>query len=234
MPPPGLPLDHVVVVVPDLDDAAGALTDLGFLVTATSHHPFGTSNRIVMLDNSYVELISVTDPTKVPEDGFARYVAEALAAGRLGPRLLAFRSEGTEDDYARLSAAGLTMAQPLRFGRDAVLGDGSTVPVEFVVALPDFTASPYGAFVCQHLTPEAIWHPSVLAHANGAGRLLSVALPDSRREDWHLVSQVASATGPPFHLPNLTLEAGPAELVITAAAPGVAVLNGTIVRLVAI
>src|SRR5690606_870940 len=85
------PLHHVVVAVPDLDASAGALEGAGFYVTARSDHPFGTSNRLVMLQDVYIELVSVTRPDLVPDAGFARFVLEALAAGRAGPILFAFR-----------------------------------------------------------------------------------------------------------------------------------------------
>ncbi|NIQ53863.1 MAG: VOC family protein, partial [Gammaproteobacteria bacterium] len=43
-------IDHLVHAVDDLDAAAAAYEDLGFLVTPRADHPFGTSNRLVILD----------------------------------------------------------------------------------------------------------------------------------------------------------------------------------------
>src|SRR5690606_22549475 len=91
--PQPLALDHVVVAVPDLDAAAAELERAGFYVTARSDHPFGTSNRLVMLDGTYVELVAVTRPESVTESGFARFIQDSLAAGRAGPLLFAFRSD---------------------------------------------------------------------------------------------------------------------------------------------
>src|SRR3954464_10052376 len=68
-PPPGeLYLDHVSDFVADLDAAAHACEALGLRVTATSvqqtpEGPLGTSNRCVMLEEGYIELLSPTQET---------------------------------------------------------------------------------------------------------------------------------------------------------------------------
>src|SRR5690554_3371944 len=119
-------LDHVVVAVPDLGEAASGLELAGFYVTARSDHPFGTSNRLVMLEGVYIELVSVTRPEMVPESGFARFVKEALGAGRSGPILFAFRSADAQADLERMRSHGLTVpSEPMTFGRQSVRRDGS-------------------------------------------------------------------------------------------------------------
>src|SRR5688572_33085671 len=68
-PPPGeLCLDHLAHFVPDLDAAAAVWEKLGFCVTPVSHHnvsgkPAGTSNRCVMLEQGYLELLAPTMDT---------------------------------------------------------------------------------------------------------------------------------------------------------------------------
>lgn len=231
-PSPGstpLALDHVVIVVEDLDDAAGRLEGLGFIVTARSDHPFGTSNRNVMLAGTYLELVTVTDPARVPETGFARFIQDGLEAGRVGPRLMAFRSEDAAADFARLAGLGLTVSEPLRFGRDAVLADGSTVPVEFVVVLPEFGEVPVGSFACQHLTPASVWHESLLQHDNGAGRLVEVNLDSDSQDLWQLMSKVANTTGPPMAVRTATVDSGPSTIVVSGDTAGTAVIGGTTV-----
>ena len=65
-PSPGeLCLDHVAHFVPDLQAAASALEKLGLIVTPesahrTQHGPAGTSNRCLMLENGYVEILAPT------------------------------------------------------------------------------------------------------------------------------------------------------------------------------
>lgn len=223
-----LAVDHLVIVVTDLEGAASRMEDLGFFVTARSDHPFGTSNRIVMLDDTYLEFVTVTERSKLPETGFARYIDDALAAGRLGTRLVVFRSNDPEADHARLTAMGLDVAAPLRFGRDAFLPDGTAVPVEFVVVLPIFGDVTIGSFVCQHLTPGGVWHPTVRRHANGAGGLARVAV-EGEPAVWELMAKVSAADGPPMTAGNTTIEEGSPTIVVTAQSAGSTIIEGTTV-----
>ena len=68
-PPPGeLYLDHVSHFVPDLEAAARVLERLGFAVTPVSiqqtrEGPVGASNRCVMLEEGYLELLTPTHDT---------------------------------------------------------------------------------------------------------------------------------------------------------------------------
>ena len=87
-PPPGeLFLDHVSHFVPDLDAAAGVFEKLGFYVTANSAQvtpegPVGASNRCVMLDEGYIELLTPTHDTPAAQrmrSSMARFVGVHLA-----------------------------------------------------------------------------------------------------------------------------------------------------------
>ena len=64
MPQHGLGLDHVVLLVADLDAAARPFSEAGFHVGPRGRHPhLGTINRLIMFDGPYVELLSVETPT---------------------------------------------------------------------------------------------------------------------------------------------------------------------------
>ncbi|MFX8809231.1 VOC family protein, partial [Acinetobacter baumannii] len=54
-------IDHLVVAVHDLDQAAGFCHRLGFQVGARNRHPWGTENRLVQFASSFIELITVAD-----------------------------------------------------------------------------------------------------------------------------------------------------------------------------
>jgi 4-hydroxyphenylpyruvate dioxygenase-like putative hemolysin len=55
-------VDHVLIAVPDLDEAAEQYAKLGFHVTEGGTHPGrGTANRLVVLESGYLELISIQD-----------------------------------------------------------------------------------------------------------------------------------------------------------------------------
>ena len=220
-------LDHVVVVVENLDDSAARLEEIGFHVTPRSDHPFGTSNRLVMLADTYIELISLTDPGATGDSPFAGFVSDALAAGRTGPRLVVFRSDDPEADRDRLAAAGVETAM-LRFGRDARLPDGSMGRVEFVTVVPQFANNPVATFLCHHLNPEIVWHPSLLDHPNGARRLLDVSLADPGPGGWDRIATMASAgSGPPLHAANTVLDQGEPRLVMEGSAAAATTIAGT-------
>ena len=64
-------LDHVALVVPDLDAAAASYRRLGFRLTAKSSHkgalpsgeigPWGTGNYCAMFEQGYFEILGITD-----------------------------------------------------------------------------------------------------------------------------------------------------------------------------
>ena len=59
-------IDHLVICVRDLAQAALDWQTLGFNLTPTGVHPFGTSNRLAMFANNFLELLAVTDAAAVP------------------------------------------------------------------------------------------------------------------------------------------------------------------------
>ena len=67
-------VDHMVMAVKDLDAARALYTALGFTVTPTAHHPFGTKNALVQLHGAFLELLAVDDEALMPpleEGGFS-------------------------------------------------------------------------------------------------------------------------------------------------------------------
>lgn len=210
-------IDHVVVVVDDLEEAATRVAEAGFVVTARSDHPFGTSNRLVVLADSYMEMVTVTDPGALPEAGFARFVADSLASGRTGVRMVAMLSGDLEEDCRRLATAGFETSGPLRFGREALLPDGSTVTVEFEVAFPPLLGPGLYSFFCRHLTPESVWHPSTLGHANGATELLAVGVDQPGSGAWAQLAFLADVPpDPTLRIGRVMVEPGASRVVVAA------------------
>lgn len=81
-----LRIDHVIIAVPDLDDAAARLFERFGLASVEGgrHQGHGTANRIVPLGDDYIELMSVVDPGEAETSVMGRWVD---AAARGGPRL---------------------------------------------------------------------------------------------------------------------------------------------------
>ena len=111
-PAPGeLVVDHVAHFVADLDAAARVFESLGLKVTPTAVHqtpegPAGTSNRCVMLEEGYVELLSPTHDTPTANR------VRALMARYDGVHLLCYGTPDAEAEHRRLQAHGFE-PQPL-------------------------------------------------------------------------------------------------------------------------
>src|ERR687896_1208718 len=105
-PAPGdLYLDHVAHFVPDLGAAARLAESLGFAVTPESAHraqgaPAGTSNRCIMLEEGYIEILAPTLDT--PN---AQRVRSRMARHD-GVHLACFGTPDAEGEHGRLAAHG--------------------------------------------------------------------------------------------------------------------------------
>lgn len=71
-------LDHLVICVPDLDEAGRVFEAAHGLVSISGgrHSGHGTSNRIIPLGDTYLELVSVVDSDEASESQFGSWVAE--------------------------------------------------------------------------------------------------------------------------------------------------------------
>jgi catechol 2,3-dioxygenase-like lactoylglutathione lyase family enzyme len=196
-------IDHLVVAVRDLDGAARFYEALGFQVGARNRHPWGTENRLVQLDGSFVELITTGRDTAPPEHGprafsFGAFVRDYLAR-REGLAMLVLDSVDAQADAAAFAASGIGDFEPFFFERRGRRPDGSEVHVAFSLAFArDAAAQEVGFFVCRHHHPENFWDPAFQAHPNGATGIASVALvsPEpARHEDFLAAFAGAAPTG---------------------------------------
>jgi hypothetical protein len=96
-------LDHIVVAVRNLADAAGHLEREHGLTSyiGGSHAPWGTANRIVPLGDSYVELIAVVDEPTAATSEVGRWVADG-ASTRGSPIGWAVRPDDLDATSRRL------------------------------------------------------------------------------------------------------------------------------------
>ena len=170
-PPPGnLFLDHVAHFVPDLDAAAQLLRALGFTPTPESAHraqgaPAGTSNRCLMFEEGYVEILAPTMNTPNAQrvrSHMARYD---------GVHLACFGTPDAAFEHQRLAAAGFDPEPLVDLSR--TVDSGETVRFGVVYVPPG--KMPEGRVqYCQHLTPEVIWKHEFVAHPNGVTGLAAV------------------------------------------------------------
>jgi hypothetical protein len=96
-----LMVDHVLLAVDDLAEAAVVLNERYGLASAEGgHHPrWGTANRIIPVGTAYLELIAVVDPERARDSAIGRWVTNARV-GIVQPLGWAVRTVAI-DDVAR-------------------------------------------------------------------------------------------------------------------------------------
>jgi catechol 2,3-dioxygenase-like lactoylglutathione lyase family enzyme len=186
------PIDHLVLAVRDLDAARATYTRLGFTVAPLAHHPFGTSNSVVQMKGSYLELVAVTDAAKIPPAtktafSFAAFNRDYLEH-REGLSAIALQSDNASADIADFAAHDLPTYNLVKFERTAKAADGSERPLAFSLAFTsDARVHDQAAFfTCQHHHPENFWRPEYQRHANGALRVDSAVFVTRDPADFHI------------------------------------------------
>jgi Glyoxalase-like domain len=108
-----LAIDHVVVIVEDLDAAARRyIEQTGLASVSGGRHPgHGTANRIVPLGSSYIELMAVVDRVEADSSPLGSWVERQLRDGGERPALLCLRTDDVE------GAARRTRREPLLMHR---------------------------------------------------------------------------------------------------------------------
>ena len=176
-----LNLDHVAHFVAERDAAAAALDALGFTLTPFSEQshrtepggpvlPAGTGNRCVMLREGYLEFLTPFADTPI-----AAQLREAIAR-YTGVHLIAYGSADAQADHDRLAAAGFSPLPLVRLQREADAPHGTTTVSFTVTRTPPGTMAEGRIQFCCHGTPEGVWQPRWLSHANGAASLRRVYL----------------------------------------------------------
>ena len=199
-------IDHLVICVHDLEQAALSWRSLGFSLTPASVHPFGTSNRLAMFANNYLELLAVTNAAAIPAATPGRFSFaahnQAFLATAEGISMLALHSVDAHADAAHFKANGIGAYAPFDFGRDAVLPAGATARVEFSLAFATDPAMPGIAFfTCQQRhPPELFWKPDYQRHPNGALRVVEVVMsapePAAHRAFLERMTETTAELGP--------------------------------------
>src|SRR5512145_302483 len=152
-PSGGLCLDHLGHFVPDLVAAVAVWEKLGLSVTPVSAHkvsgkPAGTSNRCVMLEEGYVELLAPTQKT-----AHAGRV-HSLMKRYDGIHLACFGTPDAAAERARLAAHGFKPEPLIKLERKLETGEA----VRFnVVYVPPGKMAEGRVQYCEHLTPQHVW-----------------------------------------------------------------------------
>ena len=174
-------IDHIVWPVHDLEATRITFHRLGFRDTGLGVHPFGTANYNIQLDGSFIELLGVQQPEKIPPSiaGQFNFAAfnQVFLSKREGPSMIVLTTSNALADQARFEKLGYSTFAPVHFARQAKQPGGGYAEVAFTVAFvqhPDF--SELGFFSCQHHYPEHFWHPAFQQHANASRRISYIEL----------------------------------------------------------
>jgi len=175
-------LDHIVHAVRDLDAAADLYRRLGFIVGARNRHSrsWGTQNRIVQLQGTYIELLAVADTTEIVPHSPRHFSFGAFNRDWLkreqGLSMLVLEGCGASDTDAFL-AAGIGDYDLYEFEREGKRPDGAPVTLAFALAFASDPRAPdIGFFTCFQRHPENFWNSAFQSHANTATAVAGVVL----------------------------------------------------------
>ncbi|MFQ5897237.1 MAG: VOC family protein [Candidatus Methylomirabilia bacterium] len=182
-------IDHIVVVVRDLEAATASYRGLSFTVVPGGRHPVGTHNALIALeDGAYIELIAFLEPEKPSPHRWWTPLQQ-------GEGLVDF-CVGTSDlaaDLGALRRAGVEIDDPTPLSRTRP--DGYVL--RWVLAIPREGHRGVAPFLISDETPRHERVPAQSGHPNqvtGLGRL-TIAVPelsDVRRWYTRLLRQSGS------------------------------------------
>jgi len=173
-------LDHVGLFVPEMERAADAFARLGFRLTPLSPQrhrlapgeplvPAGTANRLAMLREGYIELLTPIAETSVADQ--LRAAIERYA----GLHLIAFGADAAAAQ-AQLAAEGFAPQPVIDLERTVATGAGEGIARFSVVRVAPGTMAEGRVQYCQHHTPELVWREPWLEQPNGARALTDLVL----------------------------------------------------------
>ncbi len=184
-------IDHAVVMVKDLDQAAANYKKLGFTVSPRGTHSahMGSGNYTIMFDPDYMELLGVLTPTE--HNAPARAYLETRGEGI---ERVAFTAVDSAEGAEEIRGRGYPPVGPTDFERPVTMPNGSISAAKFRTFEWPRAETPGGIriFACQHKTRETVWIPELMKHANGARRLKQVLIvsPEPVKDAAHLSKMI--------------------------------------------
>jgi catechol 2,3-dioxygenase-like lactoylglutathione lyase family enzyme len=150
-------IDHLVIVVKDLAQAARDYQELGFTVVAGGEHPVGSHNMLISFqDGSYIELIAFY------RDAIDHRWWDPLQKGE---RLVDFclQTDDLRGDTAKLQAAGVAINNPVPWSRKRPDG----YELKWLLSLATGSHRGVAPFLIEDVTPRMERIPQEFDHRNG-------------------------------------------------------------------
>lgn len=161
-------IDHLVIVVRDLERAAEDYRQLGFSVMAGGRHPVGSHNALISFaDGSYLEIIAFY------RDAVDHRWWDPLQQGE---RLVDYcmQTDDLRGDTEKLRGAGAAVNDPVPWSRTRPDG----FELKWLLSLATGAHRGVAPFLIEDVTPRRERIPQHVEHANGAAGIhtLTVAV----------------------------------------------------------
>jgi hypothetical protein len=181
-------IDHLVIVVRDVGQAATDYEQLGFTVVPGGKHPVGSHNMLIAFsDGSYIELIGFY--RDAPDH---RWWQPLQAGERLVDYCL--QTDDLQGDTEKLRAAGLAINDPVPWSRTRPDG----YELKWILSLATGSHRGTGPFLIQDVTPRNERIPRQFDHKNAAVGIdtVTIAVEELSQVDrWY--SAVLGRSGKP-------------------------------------
>lgn len=176
-------LDHVGLVVNDLEAARATYERLGFTLTPRSMHSgavqpggpvvaWGSGNHCAMFERGYFEILGLIDPN-------LHSSAKLMLRKYQGLHIVALDCESSEDAHAFLQARHVPTSAPLTLERDISYGEAGSErrTARFRNINLDMEQYPEAKFiVIEQCTRDVLWQHRLKHHPNGARALERIYL----------------------------------------------------------
>jgi len=163
-------IDHVVIVVRELESAIESYSRAGFTAVRGGKHPIGTHNALVAFaDGGYLELIAFLKPNT----GHPWQAALDKGGGMID---FCMRTDDLEVDAESMRHAGAKIGRPYQLTRDRPDG----YRLSWLLAVPEPPFNGQVPFLIKDETPRDERVPRERSHRNGASgiRTLTIAVND--------------------------------------------------------
>src|SRR5271163_2211873 len=205
-------IDHIAIVVNDLESAIASYTRAGFTVVRGGKHPIGTHNALIAFaDGSYLELIAFLKPNT----GHPWQLALEKGSGLVD---FCMATDNLAADVESMRRAGARFGNPYPLTRDRPDG----YHLSWVLATPEAPFNGQVPFLIKDETPRDERVPRERSHRNGATgiRTLAIAVDDPGTTSRYY-ARVLGRPGAPINRPDLegagvSFIVGPNEIQLLA------------------
>jgi len=182
-------IDHLVIVVKDLDQAARDYRQLGFTVVPGGQHPVGSHNVLISFaDGSYLEIIAFY------RDAIDHRWWDPLQKGE---RLVdfCFQTDDLRGDTKKLQDAAVAINNPVPWSRKRPDG----YELKWLLSLATGSHRGVAPFLIEDLTPRSERIPQEFTHANqvsGIDKVVVAVGELGQIDKWY--SALLGVQGEPF------------------------------------